>query len=162
MKILKLLFYVLGITFLPYNAFAVVDDIYYNSKDADKDAEEEAARAEKLAKEREEAQKKAQYQTMVLKTKQQQNVRVDDDTIFIEDPSIAGGEFYTDTVMVEKGDDYTYTDRLNRFHDAGIPMYTVEEVEGSDSPTTTTVYINSYPYYYGYYWGRPYYVGYYS
>ena len=47
MKILKLLFYVLGITFLPYNAFAVVDDIYYNSKDADKDAEEEAARAEK-------------------------------------------------------------------------------------------------------------------
>lgn len=153
MKILKFFLYTLGLTVLPISASAVTDDIYYSTADAKKDAEEAVnranARAEARAKAKAEkeakmkAEKEKSYQAMVIKSKQQQEVRVSNDTIYVEDPTIVGNDFYTDTILVERGDDYTYTDRLNRFHDAGIPMYESDDaaVESVSTPSSTNIYL---------------------
>lgn len=135
-----------------------VDDIYYSTADAE---------ADKVAydKKRMEENEKLHQQTLVIKSKEQQLVKAQGDTIFIEDTSIVGNNYYLDTIVVVDDSDFEYTRRLNAFHDTDYEIY---DATGDDN---VNVYlVNDYglysPYYdywsyrnwrYGYLWGVGYY-----
>ena len=93
-----------------------VDDIYYSTADAE---------ADKVAydKKRMEENEKLHQQTLVIKSKEQQLVKAQGDTIFIEDTSIVGNNYYLDTIVVVDDSDFEYTRRLNAFHDTDYEIY---------------------------------------
>ncbi|MCQ2207135.1 MAG: hypothetical protein MJZ02_02800 [Paludibacteraceae bacterium] len=73
----------------------------------------------------------------------------------------------TDTLIASDASDYVYSRRLNRFHDADLPVYTSESANTDGDVNVTNIYvINENPYYTyyrpGWSWRWGYYTGYYG
>ena len=91
--------------------------------------------------------------TLILQTKEKQNVSIQNGAIVVEDPADGDGEYSSDTLFAANDDDFAYTKRLNKYHGAN---YNVVEEPSSSNTSTTIVYFNDWydPYWaYGsYYW----------
>ncbi len=109
--------------------------------------------------------------TLVLKTKVQQNVSFDNGSIVVEDPSEGENEVAEAVYYADSDDDYTYTQRLNKYHGTDYNVVSDdEETVSLDGGTTSTTIVLASPYYYPsyydpfydpywndpFYWNRPY------
>ncbi len=103
--------------------------------------------------------------TLILKTKERQDVAVVDGTIVVGGSSAGVSD---DALVAVSDDDYTYTKRLNKYHgtDYDVVGGDSESEVVDNSGNTTTVVLATTPYYYSWDpfwddpWYRPYYYGY--
>ncbi len=96
--------------------------------------------------------------TLVLKTKVQQNVSFDNGSIVVEDPLEGEDEVAEAVYYADSNDDYTYTQRLNKYHgtDYNVVSDDNETVSLGEGTTSTTIVLSS-PYYYPSYYYDPFY-----
>jgi len=130
--------FAVSLFFCPLAFFAQVDDIYYSKKDAENDA----AKIEAQKREREQ-------QIQAAKNKQRSKVVIEDTDEYVDN----------EPIIVTDENDYVYSQRLNKYHNADINIYTDTDDYADMTLSgngTTNIYIINSGYRYGYnspYWG---------